>query len=88
MVSSPQMLGGSIGVGLVLMCLIKVYMDGVAGRELVAREVAFIDKKGDMIKLKNLEFENIATLEGVDISLIDTLNSIMVIKPKDSGRSA
>jgi len=67
------------------MCLIKVYMDGVAGRELVAREVAFIDKKGDRIKLKNLEFENVATLEGVDISLIDTLNSIMVIKP--SGRS-
>lgn len=67
------------------MCLIKVYMDKGEGRELIAREVALIIKDKDKIKLQNVEFEDLAILEGVDISLIDTLNSIMMIKPKTLG---
>jgi predicted RNA-binding protein len=64
------------------MCLIKVYMDKGESKELVAKEVAFVIKEGDKIVLRSLEFEDLTSLEGVDISLLDTLNSIMVIKSK------
>ena len=64
------------------MCLIKVYMDKGEGKELVAEEVAFVVKEKDKIVLRSLEFEDSA-LEGVDISLIDLLNSVMVIRPKN-----
>lgn len=60
-------------------------MEKEEGRELIAREIALVIKDGDKIKLQNLEFEDLAILEGVDISLIDTLNSIMMIKPKTLG---
>lgn len=69
------------------MCLIKVYMDKGEHKELVAEEVAFVIKEGDKIVLRNLEFEDLPALEGVDISLLDTLNSIMVIKSKTLGMS-
>lgn len=64
------------------MCLIKVYMEKGEGKELIAEDVAFVIKDGDNIVLRNLEFEDLPTLEGVDISLLDTFNSIMLIKPK------
>jgi predicted RNA-binding protein len=64
------------------MCLIKVYMDKGENKELIAEEVAFVIKDGDKIVLRNLEFEDLPALEGVDISLLDTFNSIMLIKPK------
>jgi predicted RNA-binding protein len=65
------------------MCLIKVYMDKGEGKELVAEEVAFVVKEEDKIVLRSLEFEDLSALEGVDISLLDTLNSVMVIRPKN-----
>jgi len=55
-------------------------MDKGESKELVAKEVAFVIKEGDKIVLRSLEFEDLTSLEGVDISLLDTLNSIMVIK--------
>jgi len=64
------------------MCLIKVYMDKGESKELIAEDVAFVIKDGDKIVLRNLEFEDLPALEGVDISLLDTFNSIMLIKPK------
>ena len=64
------------------MCLIKVYMDKGESKELIAEEVAFVVKEKDKIVLRSLEFEDSA-LEGVDISLIDLLNSVMVIRPKN-----
>lgn len=65
------------------MCLIKVYMDKGEGKELVAEKVAFVVKEEDKIVLRSLEFEDLSTLEGVDISLLDTLNSVMVIRLKN-----
>jgi predicted RNA-binding protein len=65
------------------MCLIKVYMDTGEGKELVAEEVAFVVKEEDKIVLRSLEFEDLSALEGVDISLLDTLNSVMVIRPRN-----
>ncbi len=62
-------------------------MDKGEHKELVAEEVAFVIKEGDKIVLRNLEFEDLPALEGVDISLLDTLNSIMVIKSKTLGMS-
>ena len=64
------------------MCLIKVYMDMGESKELIAEDVAFVIKDGDKIVLRNLEFEDLPALEGFDISLLDTFNSIMLIKPK------
>ena len=65
------------------MCLIKVYMDKGEGKELVAEEVAFVVKEEDKIVLRSLEFEDLPALEGVEISLLDMLNSVMVIRPKN-----
>ena len=65
------------------MCLIKVYMDKGENKELVAEEVAFVVKEEDKIILRSLEFEDLSALEGVDISLLDMLNSVMVIRPKN-----
>jgi len=58
-------------------------MDKGEGKELVAEEVAFVVKEEDKIVLRSLEFEDLSALEGVDISLLDTLNSVMVIRPKN-----
>ncbi len=64
------------------MCLIKVYMEKGDSKELIAEDIAFIIKDGDKIILRSLEFKDISALEDVDISLIDTLNSTMLIKSK------
>ena len=64
------------------MCLIKVYMEKGDSKELVAEDIAFVIKNGDQIILRSLEFKDVSVLEGVDISLIDTLNSSMLIKSK------
>jgi len=56
-------------------------------KELVAEDIAFVIKDGDNIILRSLEFKDISALEGVDISLIDTLNSTMLIKSKTLGVS-
>jgi len=69
------------------MCLIKVYMDKGDSKELIAEDIAFVIKKGNKIILRSLEFKDISALEGVDISLIDTLNSTMLIKSKTLGVS-
>jgi predicted RNA-binding protein len=69
------------------MCLIKVYMEKGDGKELIAEDIAFVIKDGDNIILRSLEFKDISALEGVDISLIDTLNSTMLIKSKTLGVS-
>ncbi len=57
------------------------------GKELIAEDIAFVIKDGDKIILRSLEFKDISALEGVDISLIDTLNSTMLIKSKTLGAS-
>lgn len=64
------------------MCLIKVYMEKGDSKELVAEDIAFVIKNGNQIILRSLEFKDVSVLEGVDISLIDTLNSSMLIKSK------
>ncbi len=64
------------------MCLIKVYLGKGEDRELVAEDVAFVVKEGDKIVLRSLDFEDTSTLDGVDISYLDTLNSVMIIRPK------
>jgi predicted RNA-binding protein len=69
------------------MCLIKVYMEKGDSKELIAEDIAFVIKDGDNIILRSLEFKDISALEGVDISLIDTLNSTMLIKSKTLGVS-
>ena len=69
------------------MCLIKVYMEKGDSKELIAEDIAFIIKDGDKIILRSLEFKDISAIEGVDISLIDTLNSTMLIKSKTLGVS-
>ncbi len=62
------------------MCLLKVYVDeGKSGRRLVAEGIALVTKEDDKIKLKNLEFEEIS-LENVEIALIDTINSTLLLK--------
>ena len=69
------------------MCLINVYMEKGDSKELIAEDIAFVIKDGDNIILRSLEFKDISALEGVDISLIDTLNSTMLIKSKTLGVS-
>ena len=64
------------------MCLVKVYIDKGESKELIAEDISFVIKDGDKIVLRNLEFEDLPALEGFDISLLDTFNSIMLIKPK------
>lgn len=64
------------------MCLIKVYIDKGGEKELIAEDVAFVIKTGDKIVLRNFDFEDLPELHNVDISLIDTFNSVMYIKSK------
>ncbi|PDM27085.1 hypothetical protein CP083_00400 [Candidatus Bathyarchaeota archaeon B24-2] len=64
------------------MCLLKVYLDeGSLGRRLVAQEIALVAKDKDTIRLRNLEFED-RTIDNVEIVLIDTLNSVLLLKRK------
>jgi len=65
------------------MCLLKVYVDeGKSGKKLVAEEIALVTKVNDRIKLKNLDFEEIS-LDNVEIVLIDTLNSVLLLKGRE-----
>jgi len=64
------------------MCLLKVYLDeGSLGRRLIAQEIALVAKDKDTIRLRNLEFED-RTIDNVEIVLIDTLNSVLLLKRK------
>jgi hypothetical protein len=65
------------------MCLLKVYVDqGKSGKKLVAEEIALVVREDGKIKLKNLEFEEIM-LDDVEIVLIDTLNSVLLLKDRE-----
>jgi predicted RNA-binding protein len=64
------------------MCLLKVYLDEEGDRRLIAKDVALVVREGSGIKLRSFELRDMVTLQKVDISLVDTLNSIMVLKPK------
>jgi len=64
------------------MCLLKVYLEEMDERRLIAEDVALIKQEGDGFKLLSLDLKCEEVLEKVDVSLVDTLNSIMVFKPK------
>lgn len=66
------------------MCLLKVYVDeGKSGKKLVAEQIALVVKENDEIKLKNLDFEE-TKLDNVQIISIDTLNSVLLLKSKET----
>jgi predicted RNA-binding protein len=64
------------------MCLLKVYLEKGDSKSLIAKDVALVVREGSGIKLRSLELMDIVSLENVNISLIDTLNSVMILKPK------
>jgi len=64
------------------MCLLKVYLEEGDERRLIAEDVALIAREGDDFKLLGLDLKEEEVLEKVDVSSVDTLNSIMVFKPK------
>ena len=65
------------------MCLLKVYVDqGKSGKKLVAKEIALVSKDHGKIKLKNLDFEE-TSLDNVEIVLVDTLNSVLLLKGRE-----
>jgi ABC-type antimicrobial peptide transport system ATPase subunit len=66
------------------MCLLKVYVDEEkSGKKLIAEEIALVIKDNGKIKLKNLEFEEI-NLDNVEIVSIDTLNSVLLLKSRET----
>jgi predicted RNA-binding protein len=64
------------------MCLLKVYLDKEGDGRLIAKDVALVVREGSGIKLRSLELKDMVTLQEVDIYLVDTLNSTMVVKPR------
>jgi len=64
------------------MCLLKVYLDGEDGRKLIAEEIALVTNRNGNITLKNLKFEE-KTLNNVEIALIDTLNSFLILRRRN-----
>jgi predicted RNA-binding protein len=64
------------------MCLLKVYLEKRGSRRLIAEDVALAVREGSGIKLRSLELMDAVSLEEVYVSLIDTLNSVMILKPK------
>jgi len=64
------------------MCLLKVYLDEGGGRRLLAEDVALVVKEAGGLKLIGLELSDGVVAEGVEVSRIDTLNAIMIVKPK------
>ena len=64
------------------MCLLRVYLriDGDK-RRLIAEEVALISREGDKLRLRDVNFKE-TVLSGVDIAMIDALNSILLIEKK------
>jgi predicted RNA-binding protein len=64
------------------MCLLKVYLEKGDSKRLIAKDVALVVREGSGIKLRSLELMDIVSLEEVNISLIDTFNSVVILKPK------
>ena len=64
------------------MCLLKVYLDEEEGRKLIAEEIALVTNRNGNVTLKNLKFEE-KTLNNVEIILIDTLNSFLILKRRN-----
>ena len=64
------------------MCLLKVYLDGEEGRKLIAEEIDLVTNRNGNVTLKNLKFEE-KTLNNVEIVLIDTLNSFLILKRRN-----
>ena len=65
------------------MCLLKVYVDqGKSRKKLIAEGIAIVVIENGKIKLKNLELEEIM-LDDVEIVLIDTLNSVLLLKERE-----
>ncbi|MEM1574637.1 MAG: hypothetical protein QXF09_00405 [Nitrososphaerota archaeon] len=62
------------------MCLLKVYLEEGGERKFIAKDIALVIKEEDMIKLYKIETGNVINIENTDISSIDTINSIMIIK--------
>ena len=64
------------------MCLLRVYLR-INGdkRRLIAEEVALISREGDKLRLRDVNFKE-TVLSGVDIAMIDALNSILLIERK------
>ena len=50
-------------------------------RRLIAEEVALVSREGDKLRLRDVNFKE-TVLSGVDIAMIDTLNSILLVKKK------
>ena len=50
-------------------------------RRLIAEEVALVSREGDKLRLRDVNF-NETVLSGVDIAMIDALNSILLIERK------
>jgi len=65
------------------MCLLKVYVDqGKSGKKLIAEGIALVAVENGKIELKNLELEK-TSLDDFEIVLIDTLNSVLLLKDRD-----
>jgi predicted RNA-binding protein len=64
------------------MCLLKVYLDNGGDSSLIAEDIALIVKEGDGFKLLGLDLTSETVLEEVEVSRIDTLNAVMIVKPK------
>jgi predicted RNA-binding protein len=64
------------------MCLLKVYLEKGDSKRLIAKDVALVVREESGIKLRSLELMDMVSLEEVNIYLIDTLNSVMILKPK------
>ena len=64
------------------MCLLKVYLEtGSSGKKLIAQDVSFILNEKGRVTVKDIEFNEIS-LENVEISVVDALNSVLVLKRK------
>ena len=64
------------------MCLLKVYLRSEGDeRRLIAEEVALVSREGDKLRLRDVNFRE-TVLSGVDIAMIDALNSILLIERK------
>jgi len=50
-------------------------------RRLIAEEVALVSREGDKLRLRDVNFRE-TILSGVDIAMIDALNSILLIEKK------
>lgn len=64
------------------MCLLRVYLEtGSSGKKLIAQDVSFILHEKGRVTVKDIEFKEIF-LENVEISVVDALNSVLILKRK------